>query len=130
MVSPKPTFQKTTESRVIWVLKKISFHWCCWKDFFTLGRLTPKTSIAERIFEEVSLLYFDIWSIQTWPPQKQQNLNSLSSKSIVSLLLLFGGLFAPKKSILNRVKGMSEESIENPPGSNNNFALVLINYIH
>ena len=56
--------------------------------------------------------------------------NSIIVAYVWQILGRGGGLFAPKKSILNRVKGMPKESIENPPGSNNNFAPILINYIH
>ena len=61
-----------------WVLKKKSFHWCHWKDVFTLGRHICKISIAEQIFGEVSLLSPGLWSLQNRHTRKQQNLSYCS----------------------------------------------------
>ena len=78
----RTTIPKNNRICVIWVLKKKSFYG--WKYLFTWGRHIPKTSI----FEKVSLLNCDLWSVPKMHSQKQQNLGYFSQKEKNTSLML------------------------------------------
>ena len=76
----KTSIPKNNRIWVTWVLKKRTFHWCRWKFLFTEGRHILKTSTVDTIFEKVSLLNCDLWSLRNQHSRKQQNLSYLSPK--------------------------------------------------
>ena len=86
---------KNSRICAIWALKEKSFYG--WKYLFTWGRHIPETSIAKYIFEKVSLLNCNLWSVPKMHSQKQKNLGYFSQKekstSLVLLKIPFYVLF-------------------------------------